>query len=239
MSILTLVRHGQARAFEKDSDRLTETGEAQARALGRYWLQQELRFDEVYAGTLVRQRRTAELVESCYKEAGAAWPGIESSSDFNEYDAPGLMTILASELARRDERFRRLVADFENNRNAPDNNRYFQHMFEVLMNVWQNGEIELEGVESWGRFRQRVSGAVSRIVNAEGGGRRIAVFTSGGVIGLTVQRVLDAPDSKALEINWRVRNGSLTEILFGRGRLSLDSFNCTTHLEPEGLITYR
>ena len=33
MSTLTVVRHGQARPFEKNSDCLSETGEQQARAL--------------------------------------------------------------------------------------------------------------------------------------------------------------------------------------------------------------
>ena len=32
MSVLALVRHGQARPFEEESDRLTELGERQARA---------------------------------------------------------------------------------------------------------------------------------------------------------------------------------------------------------------
>ncbi len=239
MSTLTLIRHGQARAFDKESDRLTETGEAQARALGDYWLEIGRHFDEVYAGTLERQIRTAGIVESRYRQAGAEWPGIISSPEFNEYDSTGLLTVLAPELGRRDEGFRRLLEDFEKHRQTAEKNRYFQHMFEALTTVWQAGELELDGVESWDRFRDRVTSAVLRIVRAEGSGRRVAVFTSGGVIGLTVQRVLEAPKMKALEVNWRVRNGSTTEFLFGRGRISLDSFNCTTHLESGGLITYR
>ncbi|MDQ3013699.1 MAG: histidine phosphatase family protein, partial [Acidobacteriota bacterium] len=54
MGTLTFVRHGQARPFEKETDRLSEIGEQQARALGQYWLRQGVRFDEVYSGTLVR-----------------------------------------------------------------------------------------------------------------------------------------------------------------------------------------
>jgi len=239
MGILTMVRHGQARAFEKDSDRLTETGEQQARILARSWIDQRHTLDEVYSGTLVRQRRTAEIVESTYRDAGFDWPGIESTPEFNEYDAGGLLTVLAPELSARDTRFKKLASEFDENRNAPDRNRYFQSMFETLTTVWLSGELELDGLESWREFRSRVTTAISRIVNAEGKGKRIAVFTSGGVIGLTVQSVLASPEPKALEINWRIRNCSITDFIFSRGRVSLDSFNSTNHLESAGLITYR
>ena len=67
----------------------------------------------------------------------------------------------------------------------------------------------------------------------------MAVFTSGGVIGLAVQNVLNAPERSALEINWRVRNCSLTEFTFSRDRISLDSFNAIPHLDDPALQTYR
>src|SRR5215470_17458685 len=61
MGYLVLVRHGQARMFEKDSDQLSPLGEEQARMLARFWIREGLKFDEVYSGALVRQRRTAEI----------------------------------------------------------------------------------------------------------------------------------------------------------------------------------
>jgi broad specificity phosphatase PhoE len=71
-----------------------------------------------------------------------------------------------------------------------------------------------------------------------GANQRIALFTSGGVIGRTVQWTMGAPLATALELNWRVRNTSVTEFLFSKRRISLDLFNATSHLPPE-LITYR
>jgi broad specificity phosphatase PhoE len=65
------------------------------------------------------------------------------------------------------------------------------------------------------------------------------VFTSGGVIGLAVQTALDAPAAQALAINWRVRNASLTEFTFGKGRLAFDCFNALPHLDDPALRTYR
>jgi broad specificity phosphatase PhoE len=159
--------------------------------------------------------------------------------ELNEYDADGILNRLAPTIVERDASFRELLETFERNRNSPERNRHFQKMFEVLTATWLKGGCEIDGVEPWESFRSRVRGALKQIVGAEGSGRNIAVFTSGGVIGLTVQSVLHAPDIKALEINWRVRNCSLTEFIFSRDRLSLDSFNTIPHLDEDSLRTYR
>jgi len=66
------------------------------------------------------------------------------------------------------------------------------------------------------------------------------VFTSGGPIGVCVQLALQAPKETAMRLNWRVKNGSLTEFAFsGAHRLSLDSFNETPHLDAAALQSFR
>ena len=62
MSVLVLVRHGQASFSADDYDRLSPAGEAQARRLGDYWTRQAEVFDEVYVGPRRRQQQTADLV---------------------------------------------------------------------------------------------------------------------------------------------------------------------------------
>lgn len=239
MGTLTFVRHGQARPFEKESDQLSETGELQARALGQYWLRQGVSFDEVYSGTLVRQRRTAEIVGQCFAEAGRKWPDRHSLPELNEYDADGITHRLIPALAERDEKFRSLLTTYEQNKLAADRNRHFQKMFEIVVSAWSESGLEMEGVESSTVFRSRVQSALNRILKAEGSGRRVAVFTSGGVIGHIVQTVLEAPAHQALQLNWRVKNCSLTEFTFGGGRISLDSFNSIPHLDEPALRTFR
>jgi broad specificity phosphatase PhoE len=239
MGQLTLIRHGQSRAFEQDSDRLTELGELQARKLGEYWLRQNAGFDEVYCGTLVRHCRTAEIVRECFAAAARAWPEVENAAGLNEYDATGLWQRLAPALAESDAEFRGLRDDFQRHRDTPERNRYFQRMFEAVTARWLRGEVEVEGVETWTAFRERVRGALEQIIAREGSGRRVAVFTSGGVIGLAVQSALQAPEMQALQINWRIRNCSLTEFTFSRDRLSLDTFNALPHLDDPAWRTYR
>ncbi len=219
MSTLTLVRHGQARAFEKDSDRLTGFGEQQARMLGTWWRDRGVTFTEVYCGTLERQRHTAKL---------AGYPGAIADAAWNEYDAAGILA-LSPEFA----------AQFEPHRRAPDANRHFQRAFEQAMMRWVAGDLSSPSVESFERFHQRITAALSAILAGEALSRRVLVVTSGGPIGAMVQSVLRAPPGMAIELNWRVRNSSITEFLFSGGRIALDSFNATPHLTEPHLVTYR
>jgi len=73
---------------------------------------------------------------------------------------------------------------------------------------------------------------------AASGSKRVAVFSSGGPTGLCVQRALRAPDQAFLDVNWRVRNCSLSQWVYSKDRFTLDSFNSVAHL-PRELITYR
>lgn len=81
--------------------------------------------------------------------------------------------------------------------------------------------------------------SLHRVLHEAGKGSAVAIFTSGGVVAVTVQTVLEAPDIKAAELNWRVHNASVTQYTFsGNSRVSLDRFNDVSHLAPEQL-TYR
>lgn len=239
MSQLTLVRHGQAAAFTANSDQLTELGARQARALGEYWAARKIGFDEVYTGTLARQLETERIVGEVLRSAGLAWPEPQSDAGWNEYDAGGITGKLAPLLTERDPAFAALADDFQRNAQARDRNRYFQRMFEALMERWVRGEVQAPGVEAFDVFHARVRRARDAVLGKEGS-RRVAVFTSGGPIGVCVQLAVDAPPASAVQLNWRVKNASLTEIMFSSlQRLSLDNFNTLPHLDDPALQSFR
>ncbi len=202
MSTLVLVRHAQSTTFEQNSDRLTAAGESQAPCLGQYWRARGIAFDEVYSGTMQRHIRSAEL---------AGFDSFSPRAEFNEYDASGILRANPDYVPALD-------------------NRQLQQQFEKMMPLWMAGRLDAPGVESWKAFRERVGRALAAIFEADVPSRRVAVFTSGGPIGVAVQTVLQAPEQMAIEVNWRIRNCSLTEFVFTRGRVSLDVFNATPHL---------
>jgi len=239
MSQLLLIRHGQAAAFTPESDRLTELGRTQARKLGERWARSGVSFDEVHTGTLQRQLETEQIVGDAFRVAGKPWPEGQRDAGWNEYDAGAINGKLGPLLLERDPSYAKLVRDFQERAAAPDRNRYFQRMFETLMERWVSGELQAEGVESFAAFHERVTRWRDAILEREGS-RKVAVFTSGGPIGVCVQLALEAPPTMAVKINWRVKNGSLTEFLFsGRERLSLDAFNDVAHLDDPRLQSFR
>src|SRR5580658_10555567 len=137
MSTLTVVRHGQARPFDSNPDQLSALGEEQARMLGEYWKRLGVTFDEMWSGSLQRQRQTAEL---------AVGPP-QISDDWNEYDANGILHHFAPPYELAD---------------AADRNRKFQKIFEPAMLAWLDAE-EHPTVETWGVFRSRVMRGLRRL----------------------------------------------------------------------------
>ena len=239
MSQLLLIRHGQATPFEADTDRLSPLGEDQARAVGAYLLTSGMLPSRVVHGPLLRQTRTAELAAQA---AGNGWPAPQTLPGLAEYDGDGLFRLLAPRLAEQNPEFAALSREAQERREFPDRNRSFQKLMEALLDSYLLGQISDPQVESWADFQARVQAATADILASVNGstvtGNTVLAFTSGGVIGSVVADVLGAPDAAALKLNWRVRNASVTRLTFGSGRVSLDTFNETSHLTPD-LLSWR
>jgi len=211
VSTLTLVRHGQAQRFQSAPAALSSTGEAQARKLAEWWHRNNVRFDEVWCGSLPRQCHTAQIVADALH-----WPQPTVDAAWNEYDATGVLRSVP---------------------NIPEDPRAFQRIFEAAMHHWLE-QPESADFEPWPAFRDRVGAALARIRSGPSG-RRIAVFTSGGPVGFAVHQACQSPCRTFLDVNWRVRNCSITEFIFDRTRFTLDAFNAIPHLDDTTLLTYR
>ena len=230
MSTLTLVRHGQATPFEKITDRLSETGVQQSRLLGEYWRRHGVGFTHVICGSLERHRQTLESLAL----------GVDARVDpgWNEYRADEIIGKLSPVLAAQDERYAGLVAASRVGMQGPERNRHFQRMLEALMDAWLAGAVVAEGVEPFAVFQSRVREALQCVVEGPSG-RDVLVITSGGPIGLCVQHALNAPVQAFLDVNWRMRNSSITEFTFSSSRFTLDTLNGLPHLEDRAMWTWR
>jgi broad specificity phosphatase PhoE len=239
MSKLVLVRHGQASFFSDDYDKLSEMGERQARVLAEYWLRNDVSFDEAYTGTLRRQKRTEEVVAETFRAAGKPWPTVEVLPGLDEYPSDEIMTKLLPLLSEKDEAVRTLEAEHRAASGSREKYRSFHRLLSAVMEQWIKGGHGANGMTRWEEFRDRVRRDFRNILARDGNGRKVAVFSSGGVIGVSVQSVLQAPDLIAAELNWRVHNCSLTEFTFSGDRITLDCFNAVPHLSDPELLTYR
>jgi len=239
MSSLLVVRHGQARLFTEDYDRLSELGVSQAEALARHWLERGLQPDAVWCGSLLRQQQTAEAVGRVYTGDDCHWPEHGELEGFNEYPAEAIMQTLLPVLRQRREDIEAMAAAFEASQDRADRYRYLHRLLEAVIACWVAGDYE-DGLLpiGWDTFSNGVRTAFRRVIESTGSGATVAVFTSGGPIGISVQTALDAPDIKAAELNWRVHNCSVTRYTFSAARISLDSFNDISHL-PVEMHTYR
>lgn len=188
----------------------------QSRRLALFWLRTGVALDEVYTGTLGRRTATEGIVAEAFVATGVVWPAALSGAGFNEHDVAGVFGRIVPAPASRDARFGAMVPEFERSRD----NRSFP------------------GIEPWSGFRGRVLEAPHRVLLG-GGNRRIAVFTSGGQIGLAVKHAMEAPDSMFLDVHWRIRNSCMTGFVFSGDRFTLDCFNDISHRRDPSLWTYR
>lgn len=239
MSTLLLVRHGQASLFTDNYDRLSDVGLSQAEALGKHWLERDIRPDDVYSGTLTRQRQTANKVGEVFTTSREAWPALQEIPGLNEYPAKEITESLVPALRNNDSSFDRLVCDFESSNSHEEKYRHLHRLLEVVIARWVMDDYEDVDVPlSWKTFSAGVRAALRDVMSRSGRGKTIAVFTSGGPVAISVQTVLQSPDIKAAELNWRVHNCSVTRYTFSGERVSLDAFNDVSHL-PVALHTYR
>lgn len=239
MALLTLVRHGQASYLQHDYDKLSALGERQARILGEYWVRAGAVFDQVYYGPACRHLQTGDIVGDVFRKAGVEWPQPVTLPELDEYAGIQVMRTFLPGLMETHEDIRALEAEFRQTAGQNEAFRVYDRLFQRIVRMWVDEQLDAPEVESWKRFRERVRSGIESIRSRTAKNGRIAVFTSGGVIGASVGQALDLAHQKTLEVSWTSRNASYTEFLFSGGRFSLSSFNNHPHLEQPELLTYR
>lgn len=239
MSRLFLVRHGQASFLERNYDKLSAKGEEQARILGRYWAGLNLCFDHVYSGPKVRQRETARIAGEAYKAARLNWPEPVVLQEFDEFQAEAVMERSLPELVETDSEIKKMNEVFRQAQTRPEQFRTFQAMFEVIIGRWAGGKLPLEGIEPWADFSARVQRGLNGLSANGNGGQNIAIFSSGGPVGVAMLHALDLSTESTLKAAWMVRNCSFSEFLFSPGRFTLSSYNNTPHFTDPEFLTHR
>jgi len=233
MSVIYMIRHGQASFEGNPYDRLSELGRTQCDILGEHFSRMGVRFDAAYSGSLRRQRESAEHVLE--RMATGKSPDVKILPELNEYDS---QVIIASQLPAMISEDPTLAEDAK----RMSERQSFQRVFEGAMLRWVSGLHHTEDVETWPLFSSRVREAIGRIMAENGRKRTVAVFTSGGPICAAVQMAIGVSGEVGVRLNWQVRNTSVSEFKYNDEGIFLTSFNSVHHLQfrkEPALLTYR
>ncbi len=222
MSSLILLRHGQA-AFGADHyDSISERGRQQALVAGRHFAGRGLRPTRVWLGPRQRHRVTAELALAPL----GLTPPEATEAALDEF-AEGQQILAAAE-TRQGVRLRGEGALS----GAESARRYAAEI-----DAWAENRTVIDGVPPVARFRHGVAQWLRRATVEPDSGQTVLAVTSGGVIAALLAIVLDLPDARLGPFMNAIHNGSVTELVFSRGRTpALVSFNGTGHL-PGNLLT--
>ena len=221
MGQIYLVRHGQASFGQADYDNLSALGAQQGERLGAYFQRKGIRFSAALRGTLRRHEQTLSAIErgAGREHKALAWPGL------NEYDSHALIDAIHPDPLP-----------------APDTPELYRHHFRLLreaLNQWIQGKSEPKGMPLYPDFVAGVMGAMDHIRSQCEG--NVLVVSSGGPISTIVSHILGAPAQTSVELNFRIRNTSVTELDFNPKRLALLTYNTLPHLDEADLqswITY-
>jgi broad specificity phosphatase PhoE len=212
MSVVLLIRHGQASFGEPDYDRLTPLGVSQARRLGEALSPRLPGALTLLTGT---QRRHAETAQAFSSAAGIETPAT-AVAGFDEFDHRELLTLAPA---------------------ADDINA----LLSAAVGRWIGGLFDAEYREPWPAFRARCTAAVEDIARTAGRASTTIVFTSAGPIAAVSQALLDLPDAAVPRLMAAFVNCGITKLVFGSAGLRLSTLNDHAHFEGEcrRLLTYR
>jgi broad specificity phosphatase PhoE len=236
MSMIYMIRHGQASFGKEDYDQLSPSGTKQARILAQHFLDTGFHPDAVYAGSMARQTGTALEVLSAYRAARKSAPELELLSGFNEYNTASIITALFPGMVKDDPSLNNELPKMYVSKDA------FKRVFEGAMLRWVTGAFDTPEFESWEALKARVAESLQLIMKRHGKGKTVAVFTSGGAIAASLAHVLGISGERAMWLNWQLLNSSVSRFMYNEDRITLAGFNSIAHLELAGdpaLITYR
>lgn len=229
MSVVLLVRHGQASFGAEDYDALSEVGHEQSRVLGAALAARGVRPELVVRGDMRRHRETAEgMLE------GSGWEvPVEVDRGWDEFDHEHVIEV-------HEPAYRPSAPVAADPARSGTPRKAFQDLFEAATSRWLSGEFDHEYHESWPVFVDRVTGALDRTAGRSSAGGTVVVVTSGGPIGLTASRLIAGDTGLWPRLNTVCVNTGVTKIVSGSRGLSLVTFNDHGHVEHDGrLLTYR
>ena len=102
---------------------------------------------------------------------------------------------------------------------------YYQKVIDAVFNYWVSPHCNEPRIQSWADYSGGVRAAMNEMMESQGGGKTLGVFTSGGTIATIVAHVLGVDGVQVYKFYEPLVNCSITRILYSGDRMSLSSFN--------------
>ena len=236
MSELYLVRHGQASFGKSNYDNLSDLGRIQATHTAKFLVDKGIEPDVIYSGDLQRQLDTTTPYVEALKEAGSTKHRYVVDERFNEFHAEAIIKHTLPRLAAQNMEIAKLMTM------GGGLSKNFQKIFIPVIKSWLQDEFPSDDIEPWKTFQNRVYQAIDDITRNQPKSSKIVVFTSGGVIATSLQKVLGTSDDIVFKLNYKIANASITKMLFNDDGIVLSFFNNYSHMEDndrEELLTFR
>ena len=121
----------------------------------------------------------------------------------------------------------------------------YQKVIDAVFNYWVSPACSDDRVQSWADYSGGVRDAMAQVVQTEGSGRTVVIFTSGGTIATIVAQVLGLAGEQTYPFYEPIFNCSITQLFYSGSRVSLSYFNDRSFLQVlgrqagENLISYR
>tara|TARA_B100000965_G_scaffold127807_1_gene106361 strand:- start:889 stop:1602 length:714 start_codon:yes stop_codon:yes gene_type:complete len=232
MSKLFFFRHAQASLGKENYDVLSKKGELQAAELGKFLINNNMKFDKIYVGELRRQQHTYEIVKEIFEKKRLHIPSPIILKDLNEHQATEAMKIHLPNMINSDLYINELWKEIEKEPSKKNGNLMLG--FEYFLNKWIDNKIIVEGVIPWIDFRKNVNRGLKKILTNTKKSEKIGVFTSGGTISSITGDCLKIKDEKRIaSLNFSIRNTSFSTFLHSKKQFNLLSFNELPHLKKD------
>ncbi|EPG75132.1 histidine phosphatase superfamily (branch 1) [Leptospira fainei serovar Hurstbridge str. BUT 6] len=237
MSIVHVVRHGQANSQGEDYDLLTPHGKRQSFQLGKFMAESGDIPDRIVTGTMRRHKETAdsflEGVISVVGEHSQFSEGLFRQVDagWNEF-SPELWGSYAKVISSRNPDFLRSLTQFSKVRlrGGIRSAALFFKLTEEILKTWREGEETPSGIESYQAFESRVLRSYETWFSPSDK-ERVFIFTSGTPISLVLKRILRQDEDGFAWMPW-IWNTSVSTFRWVRSRYLPVSINNVPHL-PE------
>jgi broad specificity phosphatase PhoE len=227
MSVIYLVRHGQASLFSADYDLLTPLGEEQANLLGASLNHRKFMPSAIVAGSLKRHLQTKDgyLAAQTFEMESAVVPA------WNEYDHTELLV-----------KHNPVFTDFEAiGAHIIKSEVPLKELQKILNDaMWDWIQDKHSYTKTWEQFKGGVWEALNELGSTLQKDQDAIVFTSGGPISVVMMKLLNLDTQAFFDLQQRIVNTSVTKVISSRNGLSLSTFNDYSHLEHNKLlVTYR